>query len=109
MKRFFTLALMAMIMTSCYSTRIMIGDVQPNEPTIKVNSKMNHYLIAGLAPVGNTHISSEEAKEYVGNAENYVIKNSITFVDGLISFITWGIYTPTHLEFYVPMSDIQSK
>ncbi len=109
MKRFFTLAIMGMIMTSCYSTRIMIGDVTPKEPTVKVNSKMNHYLIAGLAPIGNTNINSEEANEYVGNAENYVIKNSITFVDGLIACITGGIYTPSHIEFYVPMSDMQSK
>ena len=57
----------------------------------------------GLIPVGNTKM---EAKEYVGDAENYVIKNSWTFLDGFLNILTWGIYTPTTTTFYVPVNEM---
>ena len=47
-----------------------------------------------------------EAKEYVGDAENYVIKNSWTFLDGFLNILTWGIYTPTTTTFYVPVNEM---
>ena len=103
MKRLFACALLSLLLSSCYNARVCVGNVQKNDPVVKVNSVMNHHLLYGLIPVGNTKM---EAKEYVGDAENYVIKDSWTFLDGFLNILTWGIYTPTTTTFYVPVNEM---
>ena len=56
---------LALTLSSCYSTRILYGNVERNEPLVQVNREWNHHLIAGLIPVGNGKV---EAAEYVGGA-----------------------------------------
>jgi hypothetical protein len=50
----------------------------------------NHYLIEGLVPVGRT-----TPTELAGNAADYDVTIVHSFVDGLLSAITGGLYTPT--------------
>ena len=100
-KRFLQLFLgtvLAVGMTSCYSTSVLVGDAQENEPMTKVFSKHNTHLISGLASVG----SDLKAQEVVGNYSGYKINYQHTFVDGLLAFITGNIYTPTTTKIYVP-------
>ena len=47
-----------------------------------------------------------EAKEYVGEKKNYVIKTNQTFVNMLVNAITLGLYTPTTTTYYLPIEDI---
>ena len=77
-----------LMMTSCYTYQYSVGDGAPN-PAAVVQAK-NHYLIAGLVPVGT---SSPE--EMAKGAENYDVRVQHTFVDGLLNLITGGLYTPT--------------
>ena len=73
--------------SSCYTYTVTVG----NGPQTGVETKkMNHYLIYGLAPVGISN-----AREMAGDAQNYEVKVTHTFVDGLIQVLTFGIYTPT--------------
>ncbi|MDO6473719.1 Bor family protein [Maribacter sp. 1_MG-2023] len=77
----------SILLTSCYSYTSVVGSgAQGNSET----TEWNHYVIYGLAPVGVS-----DSKAMAGGAENYSVTTKQTFVNGLISAITFGIYTPT--------------
>lgn len=77
----------SLIMTSCFTFTATIGNGP--QTGVKVVSH-NHYLINGLAPV-----STAKVKEMSGDAKDYSITVSHSFLDGLLALITSGIYTPT--------------
>ena len=75
------------LLTSCYSyTTVVNAGAQGYEET----TKWNHYIFWGLAPVGVS-----DAKYMSGGAENYTVNTKTTFFNGLLSGLTFGIYTPT--------------
>ncbi len=80
-------ALCVILFTSCYTTTSTVGR---GATTGATKSQWNHFVIGGLAPV-----SVKDSKELAGNATDYTVKTSQTFVCGLISCLTFGIYTPT--------------
>ncbi|MBI0401272.1 Bor family protein [Cyclobacterium marinum] len=81
------LLITSFLMTSCYTYTSVVGEgAQGNKET----TVWNHYVVYGLAPV-----AVSDSKEMAGGAENYEVKTEQTFVNGLISALTFGIYTPT--------------
>lgn len=77
----------SMLLTSCYSYTSVVGEgAQGNKET----TEWNHYVIFGLAPVGVS-----DSKQMADGAEDYSIHTRQSFVNGLISAVTFGIYTPT--------------
>lgn len=86
--RMLTIAVMAsMLLTSCYSYTSVVGEgAKGNTQT----TKWNHYLIGGLAPVGVS-----DSKAMADGAENYTVHTRQTFVNGLVSALTFGIYSPS--------------
>jgi predicted small secreted protein len=77
----------SMLLTSCYSYTSVVGTgAQGNNET----TNWNHYVLYGLAPV-----AVSDSKEMTGGAENYTVYTRQSFVNGFISAITGGIYTPT--------------
>lgn len=77
----------AMLLTSCYSYTSVVGEgAQGNTET----TKWNHYVIYGLAPVGVSN-----SQEMADGAENYTVHTRQSFLNGLVSALTFGIYTPT--------------
>ena len=77
----------SMLLTSCYSYTSVVGSgAQGNSQT----TKWNHYVVYGLAPVGVS-----DSKQMADGAENYTVYTRQSFVNGLVSALTWGIYTPT--------------
>lgn len=102
MKKIILLALISIGLTSCYTSRTYVGNVTPEEPTIQVNDEHVHHILYGLVPVGNNKIDDSN---YVGERKDYVVKNQQTFLDGFLSVITLGIYTPTTVTFEVPLND----
>ena len=93
-------------MTSCYNTKLLVGDVKPNEPLVKVNREWNHHLIGGLVPLGNTKMKTSE---YVDGRANYVVKTNVSFLNMLVSYLTCGIYAPSQTTYYLPLKEVQSK
>lgn len=93
----------AVTLTSCYSTTTCVGTVKKDDPTVKVNSVKNHFLIEGLIGIGNHKV---EDSKYVGEHKNYKVKKSLTFLDGLLRVITFGIYTPATTTYYVPLNEV---
>lgn len=75
------------IMTSCYTVTATIGS---GSQTGEEKVGHNHFLIAGLVPVGIADV-----KEMAGGAKDYTVTVTHSFVDGLLSAITGGLYTPT--------------
>jgi len=78
---------MGILFTSCYSYTTVVGDGAKGNDT---TSKWNHYLIGGLAP-----IDVSNPKDLAGGAEDYNVKTEMSFVNGLVSVLTFGIYSPT--------------
>ena len=77
----------SMLLSSCYSYTSVVGKgAQGNSQT----TEWNHYVIYGLAPVGVS-----DSKQMADGAENYTVHTRQSFVNGLVSAITFGIYTPT--------------
>lgn len=107
MRKIFVLSCITatLLLSSCYTAKIAHGSLTTDSPVVKVNSKKNHALIEGLVPLNNGY----EAKKFIGDTPDYITRSQITFVDGLLRFITLGIYTPSTTSFYVPLNNVTKK
>lgn len=74
-------------LASCYSYTSVVGDGPKGNSQV---TKWNHYVIEGLVPVGVS-----DSKAMAGGAKDYSVHTRMSFVNGLIGGITFGIYTPT--------------
>lgn len=75
------------LLTSCYSFEYSVG--KGAQKGIEVKEK-NHYVVFGLAKIENA-----DPTVMAGDSKDYTVEVKHTFVDGLISSITFGLYTPT--------------
>lgn len=91
MRKCLTISLMTIcastLLSSCYSVTYKIG--KGSRLGSKVSQK-NHYLIYGLAP-----IKTSNSARMAGTVSDYTVNTQHTFVDGLISALTLGIYSTT--------------
>jgi len=78
---------LSFLFTSCYSYTSVVGS---GAAGAQETTKWNHYVIYGLAPVGVS-----DSKQMADGAENYTVHTRQSFVNGLVSALTFGIYTPT--------------
>lgn len=87
-KTFLAVALLcAVSLSSCYTLEYSVGNgAQKNIPV----KGRNHYLIGGLVPLKTT-----TPADLAGNEKDYKVEITHSFIDGLISAITGGFYTPT--------------
>ena len=81
------LLVISTMMTSCYVQTSVVGQGGQGKETVK---KWNHYLVNGLIPVG---VSKPEVM--AGGAKDYTVVTKHSFVNGLLSGLTFGIYSPT--------------
>lgn len=89
-KNFLTLALLIALsfaMTACYTLTYNVGKGPQTGTTVV---EKNHYLIYGLAP-----IKTSDPAKMAGDAKDYQVTITHTFIDGLLNGITGGLYTPT--------------
>ena len=77
----------SMLMSSCYTQKYMVGE--GSQTGIETKEK-NNYFLFGLV---DGKIS--DPKVMASDTENYSVTTEMTFVDGLLSALTWGIYSPT--------------
>jgi hypothetical protein len=76
-----------LLLSSCYSYTSTVGKgAQGYQKT----TKWNHYVVYGLAPVGVS-----DSRQMADGAADYTVHTRQTFVNGLVSALTWGLYTPT--------------
>lgn len=77
----------SMLLTSCYSYTSVVGEGAKGNSQV---TKWNHYVVYGLAPV-----EVSDSKQMADGAKDYTVHTRQSFVNGLISAVTFGIYTPT--------------
>lgn len=75
------------LLSSCYSLTYKVG--KGSRLGLQVSQK-NHYLIYGLAP-----LKTSNPTRMAGSVSDYTVNTQHTFVDGLISALTFGIYSTT--------------
>ena len=90
------------MLSSCYTASTYVGNMNENTPEVEVKTVHHSHFLNGL--IGNGKV---KAQDY-GVGENYKVKHMLSFVDGLLSGITFGIYTPSTSKIYVPASEIQN-
>ena len=81
------LSFLCFSMASCYTMSYTVGKGPQTGVTVV---EKNHYVVAGLAP-----IKTADPIRMAGDAKDYQVTVKHTFVDGLINFLTRGLYTPT--------------
>lgn len=77
----------SMLLTSCYSYETIVGNGAQNNVEV---TKWNNYVILGLAPVGVS-----DPNVMAGDSEDYTVHTRQTFVNFLVTGLTFGIYSPT--------------
>lgn len=103
-KLYFACTILSLLLTSCYNTKITVGEIPPGTPLQEVATKWNNHFVFGLVPGNNASLN---AKDYIGGyKQNYVMKTSHPFVHQLIGCLTFGIYTPTETKFYIPFDGL---
>ena len=90
MKKIVFLLLISLTFSSCYVHKSIIGDGAQNGI---VETAKQHNFVYGLVS-GKTPDTQEMAK----GEENYEVTTVHSFVDGLISALTGGLYNPTTVE-----------
>lgn len=77
----------SLLFTSCYSYTTVVGE---GAQGMNQTTEWNHYVLFGLAPVA---VSNSE--EMAGGAKDYTVHTRQSFVNGLVSALTFGLYSPT--------------
>ena len=93
------IASMVLVMQSCYQSSTVVGSMTVDEPSVCVHTFHKAHFLGGLI----TSDKNLKVKDYVKNREAYKVKNYHSFLDGLLSSVTLGIYTPTTIKIYLPM------
>ena len=94
MKKMLFSAALAMLITGCAQQTFTVGNkptaVTPKEPIT------HHFFVSGIGQE-----KTVDAAKICGGAENVVkTETQQTFVNGLLGFITLGIYTPLEARVY---------
>jgi len=87
MKKIILVAVVAIAMTSCYTHQYSVGTGASTGLTV---TEKNHYVVYGLAA-----IKTSNPQDMAKGAKNFDVKTTHSFIDGLISGLTFGIYNPT--------------
>jgi predicted small secreted protein len=82
-----TFLIATFLLTSCYTYTTVIGrGAQGDNKVVKNNT----YFISGLITG-----KQSDHKEMASGSTNYNVETKHTFIDGLLTAITFGIYAPT--------------
>lgn len=78
---------MLLILNSCYTYTSVVGKGAQGDIKVVQN---NTYFIHGLVKT-----KQSDPKEMANGATNYTVETKHTFINGLLTAITFGIYAPT--------------
>ena len=97
MKKILSASLLAsaFVLSSCYCDKTYVGNVGPYDQVVHVASTRNAHIFGGAV------VTHNPVKNFVGDAQDYIIATKHTIGDMLISGLTIGIYTPSTAKYYV--------
>ena len=84
---FALIIVIAISLSSCYTYTSIVGKGAQGSTQV---TEWNHYLINGLIPVGVS-----DSKKMAEGATDYIVFTRMSFVNGLLGGLTFGIYSPT--------------
>ena len=87
MKKVLFILLCGVMLTSCYVHTYTVGDGVQQGITEK---RKQHNFLGGLVS-GRT----PDPESMANGKKDYKVTNKVSFIDGLLSGLTYGIYTPT--------------
>jgi hypothetical protein len=87
MKKYLYLAVIAIGLSSCYTTTYTIGNGAQIGLTVK---EKNLFLVNGLLP-----IKVSDPQNMAGGAADFTVETKQSFIDGLILGLTGGLVAPT--------------
>ncbi|MCH5177961.1 MAG: hypothetical protein J1F25_08040 [Prevotellaceae bacterium] len=90
-------AVVCMVLSSCYSSSVYVGDLKKNDEVVRVKTIHNNFFLDGL--FGRKQI---KATDYTLGQDSYKVKTYQSFVDGVLQWVTFHIYTPRTTEIYLP-------
>jgi len=76
-----------MCLSSCYTCTTVVGSGAKGYDEIR---EWNHYLLGGLVAV-----EVSDPKNLAGGAADYDVTVVHTFINGLVTGLSFGIYAPT--------------
>lgn len=91
------LAIVCILFGSCQSSSVCVGELKNDDPVVRVKTIHNSFFLEGL--FGRKQI---QATDYTQGLDSYKVKNYHSFVDCVLRYVTFGIYTPTTTEIYLP-------
>lgn len=81
------LLLCSFLFTSCYTYKTTVGEGAKGTQTVQ---KWNHYMLGGLV-----RVKLSDPKKMAGDTKDYTVKTKQSFVNGLVTVVTFYIYSPT--------------
>jgi len=87
MKFLIGVLLLSFTLTSCYSHTFVIGDGPKSGETVE---ETNNFFLYGLI-AGKV----SDPQKMAGDTKDFQVTEVMTFFDGFLAAITFGIYTPT--------------
>ena len=85
------LAALALLITGCAQQTFTVQ----NKPAVAPKAICHHFFVSGIGQ------KAVDAAKICGGAENVVkTETQQTFINGLLGFITLGIYTPLEARVY---------
>lgn len=107
MKKIYMLASLAFVILtfcSCSVSSVCVGNVKVDDPVVRVKTVHNSFFLDGL--LGRKEI---KATDYTLGSDSYMVKNYRSFVDCVVGGVTFGIYTPTTTDIYLPANSQKNK
>ncbi len=85
-----------MMLQSCYVQTLSVG-MNEGDPVKQVAVVKNHQFIDGLVEP-----RYDKVENYVEDTQHFKVTTKQTFMDGFLSGLTFGIYTPSTTYYYQP-------
>ncbi len=86
-----------LMLVSCYSTTVSVGEMQPTDPAVEANTAHNGHFLGGLI-----NATTVEDDVYVGDNKNYLTKTYVSVGDAIVTYLSCGLFAPTTTKFYLP-------
>jgi len=87
LKHLFLILGASFLLTSCFTHTYNVGRGAQSGVSV---TERNHYLIGGLVP-----LATSDPAQMAEGAQDFNVRTRLSFVDGLLSGLTFGIWTPT--------------
>ena len=88
--------------TSCYCDKHIVGNINYGDELVHVKSVRNAHFF-GLA------VNKGPVENQIKDEKDYVLEVKRTFWDGVVTWATMGIYSPTTTKYYLKTTNPKAE